>query len=213
MSADEWGARAMVRRNVYGRSALVTSLIALTMIPMAALAQAPDANGGALDEVVVTAQKRAENLQDVPISVQAFDSKTIASRQIVDAATLSNSVPGLNVTRAAFATDVFLRGVGNFTATPGVEGAVAIYVDDVYHPSAVGSTFSYNNVANIEVDKGPQGTLFGRNAAGGVIQVFTRDPKAAPELDVSAGYGNFNTTVRRPQARRPCPSPAQGSFA
>lgn len=196
----------MIRTKLYGRWALVTSLVALAVLPIAAHAQTaaasavtPNAaqtdNGATLAEVVVTAQKRAENLQTVPITVQAFDAKALAAEQIVDAATLQNSVPGLNVTRAAFATDVFLRGVGNFTATPGVEGAVAIYVDDVYHPSPVGSTFSYNNVANIEVDKGPQGTLFGRNAAGGVIQVFTRNPQASPELDVDVGFGNYNTVT------------------
>jgi iron complex outermembrane receptor protein len=99
----------------------------------------------------------------------------------------------LNIQRANVTAVPFLRGIGNTSANPGNEPPIATYVDDVYLPSPSGSNFAFNNVERIDVLKGPQGTLFGRNAAGGVINITTRDPSATPELDVSAGYANYNT--------------------
>lgn len=168
--------------------------------PAAAQTAAPETapaagqhSGTQLEEVVVTAQRREESQQTVPVSVTALSGKALEALGVKDSAELSNFVPGLNITRANIAAVPFLRGVGNFTATPGNEAANALYIDDVYYASPVGSTFSYNNIARVEVLKGPQGTLFGRNAAGGVINVITRDPSHTPLADMSVGYGNYNT--------------------
>jgi iron complex outermembrane receptor protein len=106
---------------------------------------------------------------------------------------LSDFVPGLTISRANVGAVPYLRGVGNFTATPGNEAAIATYIDDVYYPAGGSSNYEFNNIARIEVLKGPQGTLFGRNAAGGVISLITKDPTATPTLDLSAGYANYDT--------------------
>jgi iron complex outermembrane receptor protein len=148
-----------------------------------------------VEEIIVTAQKREENVQKVPIAIEAFSANGLATLQINNTADLANFVPGLNITRANVASVPFLRGVGNFTATPGNEAAVATYIDDVYYASPAASTFGFANLDRIEVLKGPQGTLFGRNAAGGVINILTKDPSSTPSADASIGYGNYNTST------------------
>jgi iron complex outermembrane receptor protein len=88
----------------------------------------------------------------------------------------------------------FIRGIGTTTGAVGNESSVATYVDGVYIGSINASLFELNNIDHIEVLKGPQGTLFGRNATGGVIQIITRDPSFASSADVHVGYGNYDTT-------------------
>lgn len=156
-------------------------------------AAASDRQPAQLEEIVVTAQRRSEKAQSVPVAISTFSAKMMTNLQITSSRDLANFVPGLNITRANVASVPFLRGVGNFTATPGNEAAISTYVDDVYYASPAASTFSFNNTSRIEVLKGPQGTLFGRNAAGGVISIYTRDPTSNPEVQTSAGYSNYNT--------------------
>lgn len=143
-----------------------------------------------LDEIVVTAQRRAENLQDVPLSITALPAEQLSARGITSTADLTSVVPGLTITTVAGQAAPRIRGVGSATALGGNENAVAIYVDGVYIASTASSIFALNNIAQISVLKGPQGTLFGRNATGGVIQVTTRDP--SDNFGGSAGvtYGN-----------------------
>jgi len=143
-------------------------------------------------DIVVTAQRRDQNAQDVPISIAAVGEGQLSTLGIQTPTDLGGFIPGLNITRANVASIPFLRGVGNFTATPGNEAAIATYVDDVYYASPAASTYSFNNLARIEVLKGPQGTLFGRNAAGGVINIVTRDPSQDTHLDADIGYGNYD---------------------
>jgi iron complex outermembrane recepter protein len=150
-------------------------------------------DAGVLQQVVVTAQRRRQEAQSVPIAIAAFTGATLDRMQITNTTQLSDFVPGLNVSRANVGAVPYLRGVGNFTATPGNEAAIATYVDGVYYPAAGASNYFFNNIDHIEVLKGPQGTLFGRNAAGGVISVVTKDPGQTPALDLQAGYGNYNT--------------------
>jgi iron complex outermembrane receptor protein len=95
--------------------------------------------------------------------------------------------------RQANASIPFLRGVGTPVGESGDEPSVALYVDDVYVPAGSASLANFTSIDHIEVAKGPQGTLFGRNATGGVVQVFTRNPTVRPELEVTAGYGNYDT--------------------
>ena len=87
----------------------------------------------------------------------------------------------------------FIRGVGSPVGNIGNEPSVAFYVDEVYQPSGSGTLANFNSVERIEVEKGPQGTVFGRNATGGVIQVFTRDPTPDPHMDISVGLANYDT--------------------
>jgi iron complex outermembrane receptor protein len=153
---------------------------------------ASDANSG-LEEIVVVAERRKENLQSVPIAVSVFTASMAEKLGVTDAQSLANMVPGLQFDRQTNSSTPFLRGVGTPVGQPGDEPSVAFYVDDVYYPSGSGSLANFNNLDRIEVEKGPQGTLFGRNATGGVIQVFTKDPTPDPTADIKLGYANYDT--------------------
>ncbi len=158
---------------------------------LSAAADEVETTQNGLAEVTVTAQRRAESSQQVPISVAAFspdDLKTIGASSTDD---LPSMVPGLTLQPTGASRPIFLRGVGN-NNNSNVGSAVLIFIDGVYYPYQFGN-LPYNNVSSVEVDKGPQGTLFGRNATGGVIQITTRDPQSAPSANLEVGYANFNT--------------------
>ncbi len=167
-----------------------------------AVAQAPppppaevqmEATSGGLEEVIVTANRRAEDNQTVPIAISALTGVEAGRIGVVNGQTLAQVVPGLQLNRQTNGSTPFLRGVGNPSTQAGTEPAVAMYVDDVYYGSSAAALSNYNSIERIEVLKGPQGTLFGRNATGGVIHVMTKNPTPDPELDVSVGYGNYDT--------------------
>ncbi|MGQ0619201.1 MAG: TonB-dependent receptor [Panacagrimonas sp.] len=151
------------------------------------------ARGGLLEEIVVTAQKREENLADVPISIQAFSPEALSARGIESQLGLSRAVPSLDVgSQAGYAT-IFLRGIGTeafLTADP----SIASYVDGVYFPFSPTFVQDFAGVERVEVLKGPQGTLFGRNATGGAISVTSRAPdfeEALTTFDVTMGSDNL----------------------
>jgi iron complex outermembrane receptor protein len=156
-------------------------------------AAADESDGARLEEIVVTAQRTAQNLQSVPIAVTALSAKALEQQGVVGTIDLTSAVPGLVLAKSTFTVQPFLRGVGNSSIIPGSEPSVATYVDGIYQTSANGLLFSFNNIDRIEVLKGPQGTLFGRNATGGLIQIVTRDPTEALTSKVSVGYGNYNS--------------------
>ncbi|HWK35437.1 TonB-dependent receptor [Sphingomonas sp.] len=156
-------------------------------------AQQADSQSGGLADIVVTAQRRAQNLQDVPIAVTAVTSDGLLSQGIGDTRELAQSVPGLQVTTQLGNVITYLRGVG--TAATSTESPVAIYLDGVYLASQGAGLTQLDNIERVEVLKGPQGTLFGRNTTGGVIQFVTRDPRQQFEGSASASYGNFNTVA------------------
>ena len=171
------------------------------LMATSALAQAPDASGGEQDansppqvgDIVVTAQRRNERLQDVPIAVSAVSGDNLAKAGIRDAADLPLLAPSLNMASTGTYLQPRLRGVGTLGNGPGIEGAVAIYIDGVYIAQPVGGISDLSNVRSVEVINGPQGTLFGRNATGGLIQIRTLDPKAELSGNVSIGYANYDT--------------------
>ncbi len=155
-------------------------------------ASAPNA-ASQVEEITVTADKRKESLQQVPVAVTAVTAATAAEIGITDVSSIQTAVPGLEFPRLFSGSTPTLRGVGTNFGIGGEESVVAIYVDDVYIASPSATTFALNNIDQIEVLKGPQGTLFGRNAMGGVINITTRTPSSTPVLDVSAGYANYET--------------------
>src|SRR5882757_6540524 len=155
----------------------------------------PSQSDTSIEEIVVTAQRRRENLQDVPITVQAFSAQALESSGVTNATDLARVVPGMTMPTSAGYTLPHLRGVGITAIGPGIENSVALYVDGVYRGSSSSDAIALNNIAGVEVEKGPQGTLFGRNATGGLIQVSSKDPKVG-SLSGSAdlGYANYQTT-------------------
>jgi iron complex outermembrane receptor protein len=161
-----------------------------------ALAQdaSDDQSSTEVETVNVTAQRREESAQDVPLSVSVVTANTAEAMGVTDTASLEAAVPGLQFTRALNNATPALRGIGGDPAAPlGSESTVATYLDGVYVPSAAATLFSFNNIERIEVWRGPQGTLFGRNATGGVVQVITRNPSPNPSADLSVGYANYDT--------------------
>jgi iron complex outermembrane recepter protein len=149
--------------------------------------------GGELVEIVVTANHREENNQTVPIAITALSGDAASKLGVTNLESLGDTVPGAVFERQSNGSIPFIRGVGNPNASSGDEPSVATYVDDVYLPFPGAGVANYNSIDRIEVAKGPQGTMFGRNATGGVIQIHTKDPTPEGALDVSAGYANFDT--------------------
>ena len=153
--------------------------------------------GGGLEEIVVTAERRSESLQNVPVSVSAISAESAKAMGITSTEDLTTAVPDLVFSRTSNAGVPYIRGIGNNNPSLGDESAVAVYVDGVYIPSLIGNILDLNSIQQVEVLKGPQGTLFGRNATGGVIQVITKQPSQTPNLDAEIGYGNYGTAVAR----------------
>jgi iron complex outermembrane receptor protein len=147
-----------------------------------------------VSEIIVTAQKRSENLQRVPITITALSSSVAKAMGITTTTDLQIATPGLIMHRNTFSLTPSLRGISQSSASPGDESPIAFYVDGVYYSSLSGGIFALNNIERVEVLKGPQGTLFGRNAAGGVVQIITRRPQQAPYVEANVGYGNYDTT-------------------
>jgi iron complex outermembrane receptor protein len=131
-----------------------------------------------LEEVLVTAQKRQENLQTVPVSVTAIGAEALASAHIVDFADLTRAASSLTVTQQTSSPNnaIILRGIGTFAFSIGVEPSVAVIVDDLPVVQQAQAFDALADVERIEVLKGPQGTLFGKNASAGVVNVVTKDP-------------------------------------
>lgn len=139
------------------------------------------------------AQRRKQPLQDVPLVVAAVTAEELAQKNITSTSDLTALTPGLTNFVANGFVMPSLRGIGTQNNAAGNTGTVAIYLDGVYLASPQASLFGYNNIEQVEVDKGPQGTLFGRNATAGVIQVKTRDPSSIFGARVGVGTDNFNT--------------------
>ncbi|HKT72672.1 MAG TPA: TonB-dependent receptor [Steroidobacteraceae bacterium] len=147
-----------------------------------------------LEEVIVTAQKRSENLQNVPIAVTVVGAEALSAAGISKVNELSLVTPGLTITMQGGAFMLpRIRGVGQSGAPLGGENPVAVYVDGVYYASPSGALFALNSISQISVLKGPQGTLFGRNATGGLIQVTTLDPSSEFSGNASVTSGNRDT--------------------
>lgn len=156
-------------------------------------AQQQPADVGGVQDIIVTATRRSANLQTVPATIQAFQASNLAAQGIRTVAEISRVVPGLVVTRNATSTNLYLRGVGTQSVGFTTEAPVAVYIDGLYLPNPGSSVFSFNNIERVEVLKGPQGTLYGRNTTGGLIQVITRDPSREAHVDASVGYANYDT--------------------
>ena len=138
-----------------------------------------------IEEVLVTAQKRTENVQDVPISVQAFSGDMLAAKGIGDPIDLPTITPGLTYSAITGFALVYLRGIGSDVFLPNGEASVATYVDNVYFPLNAGLAQSFGSLERLEVLKGPQGTLFGRNTTGGAINITTKAPSHEFEAELS----------------------------
>ncbi|OYU69736.1 MAG: TonB-dependent receptor [Alphaproteobacteria bacterium PA2] len=189
-----------LRQSVMGGvalAALATSLISFT--PARAEATAADAGAVGLEEVIVTAQKRSENLQKTPASVSVVSAQAMEDRHIYSLTDLNDgAAPGLTVTPFAsrpFSIILNIRGVGIMADTnqPSGESGIGVYLDGVYLGRPQGLDAGLYDLQAIEVLKGPQGTLFGRNTLGGALNITTKKPSGKYGMEVVGGVGNFGS--------------------
>ena len=153
---------------------------------------------GRLEEIVVTARKRSENLQSTPIAISAFTAQSIERRGFNNLSDLSRATPSLVFNTSApqsnnpSAASVFLRGIGQIDYTLFTDPGVGIYLDGVYIARSVGSVLDFTDLERVEILRGPQGTLFGRNTIGGAISVTSKKPRTTFGGDVTATIGSGN---------------------
>ena len=187
-------------RSSAARFVLATVLATSVGAPLyAAEVEPSDASGTGLDEIIVTAQKRSENLQDTPIAISVISGEALKERAAVSLLDLGDgAIPSLKV--APFfsrpgALIVNVRGVGVLSDSnqPARDQGVGVYIDGIYLGRAQGLGTALFDVENIEVLKGPQGTLFGRNTMGGAVSVVTRKPRGVFKLNTIAGVGNYGS--------------------
>lgn len=180
---------------------LPTSVLAISLgAPGIALAQmpapAPSTDGTQLEDIVVTATRTAQSLQRVPVAVTAFSSEALERLQIHDVRDLSQVAPNVNITTVTGGSagiTPYIRGGGttdgaNITSEP----EVGIYIDDVYQPRAAASFIEGLDIDRIEVLRGPQGTLYGRNSSAGALKIVTRTPGDEMNVKGEVGIGSWN---------------------
>jgi iron complex outermembrane recepter protein len=193
-------------------SSSAAGLVSAVAVGVIAALPASAQENAALEEIVVTAQKRSEPIQDVPIAISALGSEDLAKRGVVDIAELRGSVPGLTISYSTglnASNLVALRGVSGLPLPIGTSQATAIYLDGVYMSRPNGAFFALDDVERIEVLRGPQGTLYGRNATAGAINIITRIPGEDLRGGFDLSYGNFNTV----NSRGSLSGPLGGGFA
>lgn len=149
--------------------------------------------GSLVEELVVTAQKREESVQDVPIAVSAFSQQALKAQGLDGAGNLVQSVPNLTFTRRALRTNFQIRGVGAQLVATGGDDGVGIHHNNVPLTANRIADAEFYDVERVEVLRGPQGTLYGRNATGGVVNIITNKPSSEFSAQVSAEFGNFNS--------------------
>ena len=181
--------RAQVQNNV------TQGVTALALLGMAGGALAADAasNPEELQEVVVTAQFREQSVQDTPLSITAISGDLLEARSQTNIAEVANQAPNVTLKPqgAAFgpALGASIRGVGQFDFNPALEPGVGLYVDDVYYATLTGSILDLLDVERVEILRGPQGTLAGKNSIGGAVKMYSSKPTGEGGY-VSATYGS-----------------------
>ncbi|WP_018997032.1 TonB-dependent receptor [Hirschia maritima] len=198
------------------------SIIALSSLAHPAMAQEKTlveekADEGRLDTVVVTARRRAESLQEVPIAVSAFGEGRISDLQADDVSGLQYVTPNFYFDEGdASNAVVYLRGVGQNDSLAFADAGVGVYVDDVFIARSQAAFLELFDVERVEVLRGPQGTLYGRNTIGGAVKFVSKRPTDTPEAYAEIGFGNFNSVIAKGRLSGPLIAGrvyAKGAFA
>lgn len=177
----------------------------LAALPTGAMAQVETeratTNEPTLDDIVVTAQRRSENLQDVPLSVTAADAAVLDDTRVFNAESLNRLTPSVSFRKTNIATssaNIQIRGIGTVGTSRTFEGAVGVFVDGVYRSRAAQALSNFLDIDSLQILKGPQGTLFGKNtSAGAVLLTSTRPSTDRVEGNVEGSYGNYNFYLLR----------------
>lgn len=202
-----------LRRGLF-QSSLAAAVLAITAAPASVLAQSAGADEGlvAIEEIIVTAQRREQALQDVPMAISAFTADDLQALQADKLDSLQGAVPNLNLVQGRgsnSSVNAFIRGVGQPDALQSFDPAVGVYLDDVYMSRIQGALFKLYDIERIEVLRGPQGTLYGKNTPGGAIRLITRTP--GDEFEAQAGI--LTGEYSRLQARARVSGPVTDNFA
>ena len=188
--------RATTCRSLKFALGLGAGALALTSLSLPAVAQETDAEESrTLQTITVTATKREQTLQDVPVAVSVVGEDEIEKAEIQDLNDLQSIVPSLRVgqLQSSANTNFIIRGFGNGANNAGIEPSVGVFIDGVYRSRSAAQISDLPNLQRVEVLRGPQSTLFGKNASAGVISVVTRAPQFETSGSVSATLGNYNT--------------------
>ena len=173
--------------SLFGLAASAFAMPAIAFAQDAAASEDPSSG-----EIVVTAQRRAERSVDVPITVATLSEEALTTANVRELADISDITPGLRFDNAGAFVQPTIRGIGTAVTTSGGGGNVGIYVDGFYSPNPLATNMQLLNVQSIQVLKGPQGTLFGRNTTGGAILIQSKDPSTETSGQVKLSYGRFN---------------------
>jgi iron complex outermembrane receptor protein len=182
--------------------------VAAVLVPFSVSAQAQDQSsataaqeqGANLGDIVVTARRSAETLQDVPVAVTALSGDFIERQNISDPTDVPNFAPNITIEQqpsSLSAATIYIRGIGNNEPSAVSEQGVGVYLDGVYLARAAGAVFDLIDLERIEVLRGPQGTLFGRNTIGGALQLITKKPSNDMHVTAKAGYGRLPASAGR----------------
>jgi len=172
----------MVKSCQCGRMLAVAWVACSAFAFFAGAAVAQQSQGGALEEIIVTAQKRTENVQNVPIAISTFSAEALQQKSITSVDQLSNLSPNVNLDAGTpfsgsdTVLSAYIRGIGQDDFAFNLDPGVGVYVDGVFLARSVGANTTMLDVDRVEILKGPQGTLFGRNSIGGAISIVTRNP-------------------------------------
>ena len=152
-------------------------------------------DGGGLTEIIVTAERFTSSVQKAPVAVTAVDAKALEERMVTNVLTAAQEIPGIKITPAQGSNtnaSIALRGVGQSTAGINFDPAVGIYIDGVYQPRINGAFFDFFDISSMEVLRGPQGTLYGRNSSGGALKISTLRPEFNWTGKAEVSAGNFD---------------------
>ena len=176
---------------------LICACVLIVGFPRAGVAAAETADSDSqLQDIVVTAQKRSQNIQDVPISIISLSGDALDKAGVVNTGDIQHLASGLNISTvgSGFVTYTYIRGGGSNQVDPGSDPSVAYFLDEVYLGGSAGLAFDLVDVDHVEVLKGPQGTLFGRNAASGAISITSKAPSATFGGTLEVEEGNYDLT-------------------
>jgi len=183
-----------MRLNHILRTTASAAVVGAVVFGAAGVASAQEQEVTRVDDIIVTAQKREQSLQDVPIVVTTLSQETLQDAGVRDIKDLQILTPGMTVTSTASeaSTTARIRGVGTVGDNPGLESSVGVVIDGVYRSRNSVGFGDLGELQRIEVLKGPQGTLFGKNTSAGVINIITEQPSFTPEFNFEATVGNYD---------------------
>lgn len=180
-----------VKRELLRSAAIIVGIVSASpVLAQDAAPQEPQAATGGIQDIVVTARKRAESVQDVPVAVTALSAEMVQRQDLTSIEKIAARTPNLNVGRASNGSgaQLTLRGIGSSSTSIGIEQSVAVVVDGVYYGQGRIINEGFFDLGRVEILKGPQALFFGKNATAGVISLTSADPTDKPEFKARAGY-------------------------